>query len=114
MKNRLDVAKDLLSDDGSIWINIDDDEQAYLKTLCDEIFGRHNFINHIIWEKKYAPQNDATWFSDSHDFIMVYAKNKKIWRPNLLPRTEEMNSRYKNPDNDPRGRWQSDNLAVKT
>lgn len=114
MKPRLELLKTLLSDDGSIWISIDDDEQAYLKVLCDEVFGRSNFISHVIWEKKYAPQNDAKWLSDNHDFIIVYAKNKEKWRPNLLPRTEEMNSRYKNPDNDPRGVWQSDNLTVRT
>ena len=114
MKPRLELLKTLLSEDGSIWISIDDDEQAYLKVLCDEVFGRSNFISHVIWEKKYAPQNDAKWLSDNHDFIIVYAKNKEKWRPNLLPRTEEMNSRYKNPDNDPRGVWQSDNLTVRT
>jgi adenine-specific DNA-methyltransferase len=103
-----------MSDDGSIWICIDDDESHYLKVLCDEVFGRQNFVANIIWEKKYAPQNDAKWFSDSHDHILVYAKNKVKWRPNLLPRTEEMNSIYKNPDNDPRGVWASDNLSVKT
>jgi adenine-specific DNA-methyltransferase len=106
--------KKLLREDGSIWISIDDDEQAYLKILCDEVFGRKNFINNVIWEKKYSPQNDAKWLSDSHDFIMVYAKNKESWRPNLLPRSEEMNSRYKNPDNDTRGPWKSSDLSVKT
>ena len=114
MRNRLKLAKKLLADDGSIWISIDDDEQAYLKILCDEIFGRDNFVANVIWEKKYSPQNDATWLSDSHDFILVYAKNKTSWRPNLLPRTEEMNARYSNPDNDPRGVWMSDNLSAKT
>lgn len=114
MKPRLEILHNLLSNDGSIWISIDDDEQAYLKVLCDEVFQRNNFIANVIWEKKYSPQNDTKWLSDSHDFIMVYAKNKQIWRPNLLPRTDEMNERYKNPDNDPRGVWQSDNLSVKT
>lgn len=114
MKPRLALLRNLLSEDGSIWISIDDDEQAYLKVLCDEVFGRRNFVNNVIWEKKYAPQNDAKWLSDSHDFIMVYAKNKEIWRPNLLPRTAEMDSIYKNPDNDPRGNWASDNLSVRT
>lgn len=114
MKNRLQVAKELLTEDGTIWINIDDDEGHYLKIIADEIFGRINFVNTIIWQKKFAPQNDAKWFSDNHDFILVYAKNKLIWKPNLLPRTEEMNSRYKNPDNDPRGVWTSGDLSVKT
>lgn len=114
MRPRLQIIRELLSDDGSLWISIDDEEQAYLKVLCDEIFGRQNFVCNVIWEKKYAQQNDAKWLSDNHDFILVYAKKKEKWRPNLLPRTEEMNSRYKNPDNDPRGVWQSDNLTVKT
>lgn len=114
MRDRLEILKRLLADDGSIWISLDDNEQAYCKVLCDEIFGRSNFINNVIWQKKYAPQNDAKWLSDNHDFIMVYAKNKEIWRPNLLPRSEEMNARYKNPDNDPRGAWKSSDLSVKT
>lgn len=114
MKPRLEILRNLLTDDGSIWISIDDDEGHYLKVLCDEVFGRTNYINSVIWEKKYSPQNDAKWLSDNHDFILVYAKNKEIWRPNLLPRTDEMNSRYKNPDNDPRGLWKSSDLSVKT
>lgn len=114
MRPRLEILKTLLSKDGSIWISIDDDEGHYLKVLCDEIFGRNNFVSTVIWEKKYSPQNDAKWLSDSHDFILVYAKDKEIWRPNLLPRTAEMNSRYKNPDNDPRGSWKAGDCSVKT
>jgi len=114
MKPRLELLRNLLAEDGSIWISIDDDECHYLKVLCDEVFGRRNFVSNVIWEKKYSPQNDAKWLSDSHDHILVYAKNKEIWRPNLLPRTEEMNARYKNPDNDPRGPWKSSDLLVKT
>ena len=114
MRERLVLLRSLLSEDGSIWISIDDDEQAYLKVLMDEIFGRQNFVNNVIWEKKFSPSNDAKWLSDSHDFVMIYAKNKNIWRPNLLPRSEEMNSRYKNPDNDPRGVWTSGDCSVKT
>ena len=114
MKPRLDILRNLLSNDGSIWISIDDDECHYLKVLCDMVFGRNNFINNVIWEKKYSPSNDAKWLSDSHDHILVYAKNKETWRPNLLPRTEEMNSRYKNPDNDPRGDWKPGDVLVKT
>jgi len=114
MKPRLEIIYNLLSDEGTLWISIDDDEQAYLKVLCDEIFGRNNFVANVIWEKKFSPQNDAKWLSDSHDFIMVYAKKKDIWRPNLLPRTAEMNKRYKNPDNDPRGPWTSGDCSVKT
>ena len=114
MEPRLELLREFLREDGSIWISIDDDEQAYLKVLCDEVFGRKNFVNNVIWQKKFSPQNDAKWFSDNHDFIMVYAKNKEIWRPNLLQRTEEMNDRYKNPDNDSRGVWTSGDCSVKT
>ncbi|HOK80238.1 MAG TPA: site-specific DNA-methyltransferase [bacterium] len=114
MKNRLIVAKDLLSNDGTIWINIDDNEGHYLKILCDEIFGRENFVINFIWQKKYSPANDAKWFSDNHDHILVFAKNKESFKPNLLPRTDEMNNRYFNPDNDPRGPWKPGGFSVKT
>ncbi|WQY61043.1 site-specific DNA-methyltransferase [Helicobacter pylori] len=114
MKNRLEAAREFLSDDGVIFVQCDDNEQAYLKVLMDEIFGRDNFINTIIWEKKYSPQNDAKWFSDNHDFILLYAKDKGIWRPNLLPRTSEMDARYKNLDNDERGAWKPSDCLVKT
>jgi len=114
MKPRLVLLRNLLSTDGSIWISIDDDESHYLKVLCDEVFGRRNFVSNVIWEKKYSPSNDAKWLSDSHDHILVYAKNKDIWRPNLLPRTEEMNQRYKNLDNDVRGLWKSGDVLVKS
>lgn len=110
---RIELLRELLSEDGSIWISIDDDECHYLKVICDEVFGRKNFINNVIWEKKFAPQNDVKWLSDSHDHILCYAKDRENWRPNLLPRTDEMNSRYKNLDNDPRGVWTSDNLLRK-
>ncbi|MFL1971409.1 DNA methyltransferase [Helicobacter pylori] len=114
MKNRLEVAREFLSDDGVIFVQCDDNEQAYLKVLMDEIFLRENFVNTIIWEKKYSPQNDAKWFSDNHDFILLYAKDKGIWRPILLPRTSEMNARYKNLDNDERGAWKPSDCLVKT
>lgn len=114
MKSRLEIARELLSMDGSLWINIDDDEAHYLKVLCDEIFGRNNFISNVIWQKKFSPQNDAKYFSDMHDHILVYAKDKELFKINLLPRTSEMNKRYKNPDNDPRGPWTSSDLTVKT
>lgn len=113
IKPRLEILKNLLSIDGSIWISIDDDESHYLKVLCDEVFGRRNFIANVIWQKKFSPQNDAKWFSDMHDHILVFAKDKETWRPNLLARTVEMDNRYKNPDNDPRGVWTSSDLTVK-
>ena len=114
MRDRLGIIKRLLSDDGSLWITIDDNEAHYLKVLCDEVFGRGNFVVNAIWQKKYAPQNDAKWLSDNHDHILVYAKNKEVWRPNLLPRTVEAEARYKNPDNDPRGAWKATDFSVKT
>lgn len=114
MKNRLEIAREILSDNGSLWINIDDDEQAYLKVLTDNIFGRNNFINNVIWQKKYAPQNDAKWFTDNHDHVLVYAKNKENWKPNLLPRTEKQAQYYKYDDNDGRGKWRTDNILVKS
>ncbi|MFI4911989.1 MAG: site-specific DNA-methyltransferase [Sedimentisphaeraceae bacterium JB056] len=114
MYPRLALLKDFLKDDGAIFVSIDDDEGHYLKVLLDEIFGRQNFVSNVIWQKKFSPQNDAKWLSDSHDHILIYAKNKEIWRPNLLPRTAEMDKRYKNPDNDSRGAWTSGDLSVKT
>ena len=112
MRPRLEILRSLLSDSGSIWISIDDDEGHYLKILCDEVFGRSNFVSTVIWEKKYAPQGNAQWFTDSHDFLLVYAKNKVGWTPNLLPRSESMNAKYKNPDNDPKGLWRPDNATI--
>jgi adenine-specific DNA-methyltransferase len=103
--SRLKLARNLMRDDGVIFISIDDNEQANLKRMCDEIFGEDNFISTIVWEKRYSPQNAVKWFSESHDFLVVFAKNKQNWFPNLLERSDEMNARYKNPDNDPRGVW---------
>jgi adenine-specific DNA-methyltransferase len=114
MRPRIILLHRLLSNDGVLWISISDNEAHYLKVLIDEIFGRTNFISNVVWEKKYSPQNDAKWLSDNHDHILVYAKNKNLWRPNLLPRTDEMNKKYKNLDNDPRGNWKSTDLSVKT
>jgi adenine-specific DNA-methyltransferase len=107
MRDRLELLQRLLSDDGSLWITIDDTESHYLKVLCDEVLGRTNFVANVIWQKKSSPQSNATWFSDSHDHILVYAKTKSSWRPNLLPRTTEADARYRNLDNDPRGPWTS-------
>ncbi len=104
---RLKVAKDLLSEDGVIFISIDDAEQGNLKKNCDEIFGASNFVNTLVWEKRYSPQNAVQWFSENHDFVLVYAKNKMLWHPQLLERTAEMNARYTNRDNDPRGPWKA-------
>lgn len=105
LSSGLKLARNLLRDDGVIFVSIDDNEQASLKRLCDEVFGEQNFVNTIVWEKRYSPQNAVKWFSESHDFVVVYAKDKLNWYPNLLERSDEMNARYRNPDNDPRGVW---------
>ena len=114
MYPRLELLRELLSENGSIWISIDDDEGHYLKVICDEIFGRKNFVANCVWHKKHTRANDAKWFSDNHDHILCYAKDKEIWHPNLLPRTEESNKGYSNPDNDPRGVWASGPCHAKT
>ncbi len=111
MRDRIDIIHRLLSEDGSLWITIDDNEAHYLKVMCDEVFGRSNFVANAIWQKKYAPANDALWLSDSHDHILIYAKSKDTWRPNKLPRSAAQDLLYKNPDNDPRGPWMSDNYT---
>lgn len=107
MRDRLELLHRLLSEDGSLWVNLDDNEAHYFKVMCDEVFGRHNFIATIIWAKKVSPANDAKFFSADHDFLFIYSKNKRNWKINRLPRTESQNSYYKNPDNDPRGPWNS-------
>lgn len=113
MRERIELLRNLLSDDGSIWISIDADESHYLKVLCDEIFGRSNFVDEVIWQRSYAPINLKKTLSRSHDAILVYAKSKgDDFELNKLPRSVSANDRYKNPDNDPRGVWQSDNLSV--
>jgi adenine-specific DNA-methyltransferase len=107
MRDRLVVIQRLLSQDGSLWITIDDNEAHYLKVLCDEIFGRSNFVSSIAWMKRVSPANDAKYFSSDHDYILVYAKEKAIWKLNRLSRSEQQNSYYKNPDDDARGPWNS-------
>ncbi|MDO4393610.1 MAG: site-specific DNA-methyltransferase [Bacillota bacterium] len=110
--SRLKLAKDLLSDDGVIFISIDDNEQENLKKCCDEVFGSQNFIAQIIWERAYSPVNLKKHFSENHDYVLCYAKNVQETLCNGLPRTAESDNRYSNPDNDPRGAWQSDNATV--
>lgn len=113
MKPRLELLKNLLTDDGSIWISIDADESHYLKVICDEIFGRKNFVDEIVWQRAFSPVNLKKTLSRSHDIILVYAKN---FTPNFvlntLPRSESQLSNYKNPDNDPRGPWTSADCTV--
>lgn len=111
---RLKIAKDLLTDDGVIFISIDDNEQENLKKCCDEIFGAQNFIAQLIWERAFSPKNDARFISNSHDYVLMYVKNIMEFTIGRLPRTEEANSRYSNPDNDPRGVWMSSDISVKT
>ena len=114
MRNRLEVARELLKDDGSIWINIDDDEAHYLKVLCDDVFGRENFVANVVWQKKYTIANDAKYFSDNHDHILLIAKDKKRLKIKGIGRTEEQDSRYSNPDNDVNGPWMTQPLHAKS
>lgn len=107
---RLEILRDLLSENGSIWVSIDDNEGHYLKVIMDEIFGRQNFIANVIWQKKYAAKSDSKYLSESHDHILSYARNLDSLKIKQLPRTMEQNDRYKNPDNDPRGFWMSGDL----
>lgn len=109
---RLKLAKDLLSDDGVIFISMDDHEQENIKKICDEIFGESNFLAQVIWERAYSPVNLKKHFSESHDYIICYAKNIETCVCNGLPRSAEANDRYSNPDNDPRGAWKSSDLSV--
>lgn len=122
MQPRLVLLRDLLAENGSIWITIDDTEAHYLKVMMDELFGRNNFVANVVWQKKSSPQSNSTWLSDSHDHVLVYAKRKETWRPNKLPRTAEQNSIYKNSDefdglNEDgtwygRGPWYADNFTL--
>lgn len=114
MWDRLERARELISIDGTIYTSIDDGEQARLKVLQDNVFNEENFVSNIIWQKKYTRSNDARWFSDNHDFITCYAKEKPSFSPNLLPRTEDMNTSYSNPDNHPKGPWKSTPLHAKS
>lgn len=111
--SRLRLARNLLKDDGVIFISIDDNEVDNLRKVASEVFGEENFVAQVIWQKVFSPKNSARWFSEDHDYVLVYAKTGDSWSPNLLPQTEEMIARYKNPDNDPRGVWQSDNLTAR-
>lgn len=111
MRDRLELLKNLLANDGSIWISVDDNEAHYLKVLCDEIFGRSNFVANVVWQKKYSPGNNQKGISSDLDHILVFAKNFDQWQWNLLPRTEKQDAAYKNPDNDPRGLWKASDLT---
>ncbi len=110
MRDRLVLLRSLLCDEGSLWITIDDNECHYLKVLCDEVFGRKNFIATVAWQKKYGAKSDSKYLSESQEHILCFCKNINRLVLNRLPRTEEQDSRYKNPDNDPRGPWTSGDL----
>lgn len=107
MYPRLKLARNLLTEDGAIFISVDDHEVDNLRRLCAEVFGESNFISQLVWQNRVSPANDATWFSSDHEYVLVYAKKANSWSPNRLDRTEKQNSYYKNPDNDPRGPWNS-------
>lgn len=110
---RLELLRDLLAEDGSIWVSIDDNEGHYLKVIMDEVFGRRNFIANTLWQKVFSPKNTARHFSDDHDHILVFARNADKWVPNPMPRSDRMNKGYKNPDNDPRGPWTSGDVSAR-
>ena len=110
---RLKLLRELLHEDGAIFVSIDDNEVHHLRVLMDEVFGEENFVATICWHKMDSPKNTARHFSEDHDYVLLYARNAALWRPNRLPRSEEMLRRYKNPDNDPRGAWLLSDLAAR-
>lgn len=111
---RLKVARDLLTEDGVIFISVDDHEVENLRKVCDEVFGECNFIATLVWERAFSPKNDAKYISNSHDYVLMYAKSAANFVIGRLERTAEANARYSNPDNDPRGVWMSSDISVKT
>ncbi|MGE8175419.1 site-specific DNA-methyltransferase [Pseudomonas fluorescens] len=111
--SRLRLARNLLRDDGVMFISIDDNEVDNLRKICNEVFGEDNFVAQVVWQKVYAPKNSADWFSEDHDYVLVYAREKSSWRPEKLARTAEMEARYKNPDNDSRGPWKAENMSAR-
>jgi adenine-specific DNA-methyltransferase len=113
MYPRLKLARNLLKNEGSIFVSIADHEVHNLRLIMNDVFGEENFIASVIWQKVYSPKNSARHFSEDHDYIIVYAKNAEAWTPRLLPRTEEMEARYSNPDNDPRGPWKPGDMSAR-
>ncbi|QTA79836.1 SAM-dependent methyltransferase [Desulfonema limicola] len=113
MYPRLNLLKQFLTEDGSLWVSIDDKEVHNLRSVLNEIFGEKNFIASVIWQKVYSPKNSAKHFSEDHDYVIVYAKNAEIWRPNLVKRSNKQDKAYKNPDNDPRGSWKTSDLSAR-
>ena len=113
MLPRLQLLRELLREDGSIWVTIDDNEGHYLKVLMDEVFGRGNFVANVLWQKVFSPKNTARHFSEDHDHVLVFAKSGDRWTPNEMPRSAKLNASYKNPDQDPRGAWTSGDLSAR-
>jgi adenine-specific DNA-methyltransferase len=113
MYPRLYLARNLLREDGTIFVSCDDNEVQNLRAVMNEVFGEENFVASVIWQKVFSPKNSAKHFSADHDYVVVYARRADIWRPELLPRTEEMEARYDNPDSDPRGAWTSGDLSAR-
>jgi adenine-specific DNA-methyltransferase len=113
MRNRLEVARDLLRDDGAIFVNLDDGEAHYCKVLMDEIFGRDSFLATVIWRKNYSPNSSGKDFSKDHDYILIYSRKTDLFVPNLMPRTDKTDKAYKNPDKDPRGPWKTADLSAR-
>lgn len=113
MYPRLQLLRQFLREDGAIFVSIDDKEVHHLRALLDEVFGARNFVATIIWQKNYAPKGTAKHLSEDHDYILVYARQADVWRPNLIPRTDKQDKKYRNPDNDPRGLWRPNNLAAR-
>lgn len=113
IRDRLEILKKLLSEDGSLWISIDDNEAHYLRIICDEVLGRNNFVASIIWQKLFTVKNSAKFFSDMHEYVLVYAKNTEKWQRNLLPRATGLDESYTNPDNDLRGPWTTNAIQAR-
>ena len=113
MRDRLEILRRLLAEDGSIWISIDDNECHYLKVMMDEMFGRANFVASIIWQKVFTVKNSARHFSDMHDYVLVFAKDLARWQRNLMPRSAELDASYSNPDDDPRGAWTTNAIQAR-
>ncbi len=113
MYPRLELLRELLREDGSLWVTLDDNEAHYFKVIADEIFERKNFVANVVWQKRFSPNSTAVHLSDSHDHVLVYAKRSANWKRNLLPRTVKSDANYKNPDGDPRGDWTSSDLSAR-
>ena len=113
MAPRIELLRELLTDNGTIWVSIDDNEGHYLKVVMDGIFGRRNFIDTVVWRKNYSPKSSARHFSSDHDYLFIFAKDADSFVPNLMPRTERQDRAYRNPDDDPRGSWKTSDLSAR-